>query len=223
MRGGETLPDDMKPLPMAALAGGATSTNLSASREHIYLVVNSMGEPSLTAGGKQKTYAASSPSAAATKGFYGWWRSVQKPKGVKIVSDTRKPIRGGDAWDQLQDHLNGMEAKLGAGAKERFKKQRRVYEENFARIDPDVVGRRLLVRVTALGGGSSSTPRNYMVQYERNTNPNLMEVQGPSGGSSDKVYQPIVVNAHAKYIPRDAPIAGGDSLFFLERELGSMY
>lgn len=221
MKGGESVPEEAKPLSMAALAGGASRTTLS-HRDRIYLVVNSLGEPSLTKHGKQKTYEASSPSAAATKSFYAWWRTMQKPKGVKLVSESRPPVRGGDAWDRLQDHLDGMAQRLQGGALERFEHQRAVFENQFARIDPAVLDQRLLVRVSALGGGSSGTPRNYIVQYERNTNPNMLEVVGPSGGSAEKVYQPIVVNAHARYVPKDAPLVAGAGLYFLERELAFM-
>ena len=203
--------------PPIAVVGGAQRSSMGGG-DKIFMVVNIGGDPALTGGRKPKTFHAASPGYAATKAFYSWWRAMRKTDESKKICTTDCGTRGqGADWDKLMSHLDGMEAKAEDLAL--FKQRRSEYTDAWRRINQAALDEALLVRLAVLGSKSNYAPRNYIVKYEPNTNPNWMEFWGPNKGSSSN-FKPIVVNARARLARASDPLPQG--VAFLERDLQDM-
>lgn len=199
------------------LVGGALKASLSGG-EKMFMVVDIGGDPALTSHKKQKTFTASSPAYAATKAFYSWWRCMRKSDESMRISDESFPIYNcGDEYTKLLTHLNEMQQKTDNI--ELFNKRKGEYLYLWQRINTKALQESLLVRLAVLGSKGNYTPRNYIVKYERNTNPNWMEFWGPNKGLSDH-FSPIVVNAKPRLAKRDDVLPSG--IHYLERDLQLM-
>jgi len=235
VRGGEIPPTEVGgigaalPQPNENLAGGAQramtgSAGAGGERTKIFMVVDIGGDPALNRVRKQKIYHAASPGQAAIKAFYSWWRTMRNSgsgsgSGMKVCSD------GGDGpcyvnksnYDHLMTHLSTMEER--AEDKALFAKRRDDYLDAWQRINQSALDEELLVRLAVLGSKNNNKPRNYVVKYEPNLNPNWMEFWGPSKGASDS-FNPIVVNAKARLVKPTDSIRGG--IHYLEHDLQQM-
>jgi hypothetical protein len=146
------------------IVGGLTTTDLSESKKKYYYVVNSMGQ-SIRENGM--SYYAASPSSAAVKAFYAWWRtSKQGSKCLErsAVTDYRTSLIPPEL---LQNLLAMTSDKVTQEDKKEYCKQ-------FLCIDAVKIDRQILIRIGAAGGKSSV--RAYLVGYKRNLSPNPLEV-----------------------------------------------
>jgi hypothetical protein len=201
------------------LVGGALKITSISGGEKIFMVVNIGGDPALTSHRKQKTFTASSPACAATKAFYSWWRSMRKSDESMRISDDSADISPYQEteYTKLLNHLQQMESKTDNI--DLFKKRKGEFLHTWQRINQKALEESLLVRLAVLGSKGNYAPRNYIVKYERNTNPNWMEFWGPSKGISD-TFSPIVVNAKPRLAKRDDVLP--PNIHYLERDLQLM-
>lgn len=154
--------------------GGLNCLDTSNSSSKLYVVVNSAGVPVLTGTPpRQKTYEACTPSQAAIKAFYAWWRHTQQ--GRVAGSDP-------DANPNISPELLARLQELPVSDADR-----EAYLEDWKSVRETQLAKTLLVRLAAAGG--STAVRNYLVSYERNIKPNKLEVE-----------RGIVVNARARLI-----------------------
>jgi hypothetical protein len=144
--------------------GGLPTTELTDTKKKYYYVVNSMGAPVKNG---EVSYLAASPSSAAVKAFYAWWRtSKQGSKCLERESVT--DFRTSLVPPELLQHLLAMQTdKVTQEAKKEYVKQ-------FLCIDSVKIQRQILIRIGAAGGKSSV--RAYLVGYKKNVSPNPLEV-----------------------------------------------
>jgi hypothetical protein len=155
--------------------GGLNCLDTSNSSSRLYVIVNSAGVPVLSGTPpRQKTYEACTPSQAAIKAFYAWWRHTGQGRvaGSEPLGTTTLPA-------ELLTRLE--EIPLTQSTKDAFVAE-------WKTVSDAQLSKTLLVRLAAAGG--TSAVRNYLVMYERNTKPNKLEVE-----------RGIVVNARAVLLP----------------------
>jgi hypothetical protein len=144
--------------------GGLSTTELTDTKKKYYFVVNSMGIPIRNG---EISYLAASPSSAAVKAFYAWWRtSKQGSKCVERSSVT--DFRTSLVPPELLQHL------LVIGSDKVSQEQKKEFVKQFLCIDEQKIQRQILIRIGAAGGKSSV--RAYLVGYKKNLSPNLLEV-----------------------------------------------
>ena len=155
---------DEKIVHLGSTVGGLPTTELADTKKKYYFVVNSIGTPVKNG---EVSYYASSPSSAAVKAFYAWWRtSKQGSKCLERTSVT--DFRTSLVPPELLQHLMAMQTdKVDQEAKKEYVKQ-------FLCIDTMKIQRQILIRIGAAGGKSSV--RAYLVGYKKNTSPNPLEV-----------------------------------------------
>jgi hypothetical protein len=162
-----------------SLVGGLPTLDSTSQKKNYYFVVNSNGVPVKNG---EVSYYASSPSSAAIKAFYAWWRtSKQGSKCIdrELVTDFRTSL----VPEKLLQHLMAMQTdKVGQEEKKEYVKQ-------FLCIDTEKIQKQILIRIGAAGGKSSAV-RAYLVSYNKNLSPNPLEVLNK-----------MVVTANAKPIP----------------------
>jgi len=145
--------------------GGLATTEMTDTKKKYYFVVNSMGTPVRNG---DVSYLAASPSSAAVKAFYAWWRtSKQGSKCLdrSAITDFRTSL----VPPELLQHLLALQTdKVNSDQKKEFVKQ-------FLCIDEEKIQRQILIRIGAAGGKSSSV-RAYLVGYKKNLSPNPLEV-----------------------------------------------
>jgi hypothetical protein len=154
--------------------GGLNCLDTSNSSSKLYVVVTSAGVPVLTGSPpRQKTYEACTPSQAAIKAFYAWWRHTEQGRVANsdASADTPVPLELSARLEELDVSQNDREAFLA----------------DWKTVSDRQLAKTLLVRLAAAGG--STAVRNYLVSYERNIKPNKLEVS-----------RGIVVNARARLI-----------------------
>ena len=159
--------------------GGLEQCDMQNSRTHLYVVVNSMGVPVISGTPpRQKTYESCTPSGAASKAFYAWWRTTDQgrlagsaPAGSSIVPP------------ELLERLQTMDV---------TQEERDKFLRDWTSVDEAQLQKRLLVRM-AMAGGKTAV-KNYIVSYIRNTKPNKLEVR-----------YSIVVNPKAVALKADDP------------------
>jgi hypothetical protein len=158
--------------------GGLTTTDLGETKKKYYYVVNSMGQSINESG---MSYLAASPSSAAVKAFYSWWRKSKQ--GSKCLERSAvKDYRTSLIPPELLQNLLAMTSdKVTDEDKKEYCKQ-------FLCIDAVKIDRQILIRIGAAGGKSSV--RAYLVGYKRNLSPNPLEVLNK-----------MVVTASASHIP----------------------
>lgn len=163
--------------------GGLNCLDTSNSSSKLYVVVTSAGVPVLSGSpARQKTYEACTPSQAAIKAFYAWWRHTNQGRvaGSDMAADTPVPP---ELLQRLQE-LPVMD------------RDRQAFLAEWKTVSDDQLSKTLLVRLAAAGG--STAVRNYLVSYERNTKPNKLEVE-----------RRIVVNAKARLLASSDPRPDG--------------
>jgi hypothetical protein len=144
--------------------GGLPTIELADTKKKYYFVVNSIGTPVKNG---DVSYYASSPSSAAVKAFYAWWRTSKQ--GSKCLERSSVvDFRTSLVPPELLQHLMAMQTeKVSQEAKKEFVKQ-------FLCIDTIKIQRQILIRIGAAGGKSSV--RAYLVAYKKNLSPNPLEV-----------------------------------------------
>jgi len=146
------------------VVGGLPTIDSSSTNKKYFFVVNSIGIPVKNG---EVSYYASSPSSAAIKAFYAWWRtSKQGSKCLQreMVTDFRTSL----VPPELLQHLMAMQTeKVSQEAKKEYVKQ-------FLCIDTVKIQRQILIRIGAASGKSSV--RAYLVSYKKNVSPNPLEV-----------------------------------------------
>lgn len=151
-------------LGLSSQVGGLSTTELGSTRKKYFFVVNSMGIPI-----KQGdiSYLAASPSSAAVKAFYAWWRTSKQ--GSKCVDRSSiVDYKTSLVPPELLQHLMAMKTdKITQEDKKEYVKQ-------FLCIDSQKIDRQILIRIGAVGGKSSV--RAYLVGYKKNLSPNPLEV-----------------------------------------------
>ena len=147
-----------------SMVGGLPTLDSSDTRKKYYYVVDSLGTPVKKG---EVSYYASSPSSAAIKAFYAWWRtSKQGSKCLdrELVTDFRTSL----VPPELLQHLMALQTeKVSQDAKKEYVKQ-------FLCIDTVKIQRQILIRIVAAGG--KSAVRAYLVSYKKNVSPNPLEV-----------------------------------------------
>jgi hypothetical protein len=110
---------------------------------------------------RQKTYESCTPSGAASKAFYAWWRTTEQGK----VAGSAPP---GSAVvpPELLQRVQNMDVTQA---------EREKFLMDWTSVDEAQLQKRLLVRM-AMAGGKSAV-KNYVVSYARNTKPNKLEVR----------------------------------------------
>lgn len=158
--------------------GGLNCLDTSNSSSRLYVVVNSAGVPVLSGvPPRQKTYEACTPSQAALKAFYAWWRRTDQGRVAGSDMDAHTPVP-----QELTDRLRDLP--VSDDAKEAFL-------DEWKTVSESQLAKTLLVRLAEAGG--KGAVRNYLVMYERNTKPNKLEVE-----------RKIVVNAKARLLQSDS-------------------
>ena len=144
--------------------GGLATTEQADTKKKYYFVVNSMGTPIRNG---DVSYLAASPSSAAVKAFYAWWRtSKQGSKCLErsAVTDFRTSL----VPPELLQHLMAMQTDKVS------QDQKKEYVKQFLCIDEQKIQRQILIRIGAAGGKTSV--RAYLVGYKKNVSPNPLEV-----------------------------------------------
>ena len=146
-----------------SMVGGLPTIILDTKKKYYY-VVNSIGTPVKNG---EVSYYASSPSSAAIKAFYAWWR-MSKQGSKCFERDTITDFRTSLVPPELLHHLMAMQTdKVNQEAKKEYVKQ-------FLCIDTEKIQRQILIRIGAAGG--KLTVRAYLVSYKKNISPNPLEV-----------------------------------------------
>ena len=154
--------------------GGLNCLDTSNSSSRLYVIVNSAGVPVLTGSPpRQKTYEACTPSQAAIKAFYAWWRHTDQGRVAGSDPSANTPLPA-----ELLTRLD--ELPVTQTSKDSF-------VATWKTVSDEQLSKVLLVRLAAAGG--TSAVRNYLVMYERNKKPNKLEVE-----------RGIVVNARASLL-----------------------
>jgi hypothetical protein len=144
--------------------GGLSTTELSDTKKKYYFVVNSMGIPVRNG---EVSYLAASPSSAAVKAFYAWWRTTKQ--GAKCIERSSvTEYRSSLVPKELLQHLLAMNTDKVS------QEQKKEYVKQFLCIDEQKIQRQILIRIGAAGGKSSV--RAYLVGYKKNLSPNPLEV-----------------------------------------------
>jgi hypothetical protein len=128
-----------------------------------YFVVDSMGV-ALQQG--RYAYAASSPSAAAVKAFYAWWRTSKQ--GDKCVARNTVALKISAVPPALVQYLADLKADV-------TQEQKKEYVKQFLCIDTEKISRELIIRIGTAGKGGSV--RFYRVSYKPNLRPNPLEIR----------------------------------------------
>jgi hypothetical protein len=144
--------------------GGLPTTELADTRKKYFYVVNSMGVPVKNG---EVSYLAASPSSAAVKAFYAWWRTSKQ--GSKCLErDAVTDFRTSLVPPELLQHLMAMQTDKVSN------EDKKEYVKQFLCIDSVKIQRQILIRIGAAGGKSSV--RAYLVGYKKNLSPNPLEV-----------------------------------------------
>jgi hypothetical protein len=148
--------------------------DVSNSNSKLYVVVTAAGVPVLTGSPpRQKTYEACTPSQAAIKAFYAWWRHTEQGRVAGSDPNANTPVPS-ELLVRLQELPVSQE-------------DRDSFLSEWQTVSDAQLSKTLLVRLAQAGG--STAVRNYLVSYERNTKPNKLEVE-----------RGIVVNARAQLV-----------------------
>lgn len=142
--------------------GGLEQCDMQNSRTHLYVVVNSMGVPVVTGSPpRQKTYESCTPSGAACKAFYAWWRTSEQGRLAGSASPGSFSVP-----PELLERVQSMDVSQA---------ERDKFLMDWTSVAEEQLQKRLLVRM-AMAGGKSAV-KNYIVSYIRNTKPNKLEVR----------------------------------------------
>jgi hypothetical protein len=128
-----------------------------------YFVCDILGNP--IQGGKYK-YSAPSPSAAAVKAFYAWWRTSKQ--GDKCVDPSNIEFRMSAVPEELVQHLQTMDSTKVT------REQKKDYVKQFLCIDMPKISREIIIRIGTAGKHGSI--RFYSVSYKPNLKPNTLEL-----------------------------------------------
>lgn len=163
--------------------GGLEKCDMNNSKTHLYVIVNSMGAPVLSGSpARQKTYEACSPSSAATKAFYAWWRMTNQGR---VAGSAEQGTAGVPL--ELTQRLEELDAP---------EDEKQTFLRLWNSVDEAQLSKQLLVRLATAGG--SGAVKNYVVMYKRNTKPNRLELK-----------RGIVVTATARRLMPDDPRPDG--------------
>ncbi len=158
---------------------GLTKVSEETKKKH-YLVVNSMGVP-LKQGAYD--YTAHSPSAAAVKAFYAWWRTSKQ--GDKCVDKSLVSMRMSAVPPQLTQYIHDFDTSKATA------EQKKEYVKQFLCIDEEKISREIIIRIGVAGKGGSV--RFYRVSYKPNLKPNALEI-----------INKMVVMASAIWVPEES-------------------
>ena len=128
-----------------------------------YFVCDILGTP--IDGGRYK-YSASTPSAAAVKAFYAWWRTSKQ--GDKCVDPSSVEFKMSAVPDELVKHLETVDSSKVT------REQKKEYVKQFLCIDKEKISREIIIRIGAAGKHGSI--RFYVVSYKPNLKPNTLEI-----------------------------------------------
>jgi hypothetical protein len=142
---------------------GLNTVTEEPSKKHYY-VVNSMGEA--IPRNDPLTYAAQSPSAAAVKAFYAWWRTSKQ--GDKCVDRSLVSLTMSGVPALLVEHLSTLDSTKVT------QEQKKEYVKQFLCINTEKISREIIIRIgSAKKQGSVSF---YRVSYKPNLRPNALEI-----------------------------------------------
>ena len=129
-----------------------------------YYVVNSMGEA--IPRNNPLTYSAQSPSAAAVKAFYAWWRTSKQ--GDKCLDRSLVSLKMSSVPAALVEYLSTLDSTKVT------QEQKKEYVKQFLCINTEKISREIIVRIgSAKKQGSVSF---YRVSYKPNLRPNALEI-----------------------------------------------
>jgi hypothetical protein len=165
----EQLLKEFRAVPQPRVGGreeiivGLNTVTEEPSKKHYY-VVNSMGEA--IPRNDPLTYSAQSPSAAAVKAFYAWWRTSKQ--GDKCVDRSTVALRMSGVPAQLVDYLSTLDSSKVT------QDQKKEYVKQFLCINTEKISREIIIRIgSARKQGSVSF---YRVSYKPNLRPNALEI-----------------------------------------------
>jgi hypothetical protein len=128
-----------------------------------YFVCDILGNP--IQGGRYK-YSAPSPSAAAVKAFYAWWRTSKQ--GDKCVNPSEVEFKMSLVPKELVQYLETLESSKVTN------EQKKEYVKQFLCIDKKKISREIIIRIGTAGKNGSI--RFYSVNYRPNLKPNTLEI-----------------------------------------------